>query len=89
MVNAEGVVDRGGEVLGAVRRGDGVGGVFVGLADGAAAADAGSGDEGGEEHAPVIAASTAVELRRATHLTEADDERFVEQAPLIEVGQQR
>lgn len=88
VVDAEGVVDGGGEVLGAVGRGDGVGGVFVGLAVDAAAADAGSGEQGGEQHAPVVAASGAVELRGATHFAKADDERFVEQAPFIEVCQE-
>ena len=39
MVDAEGVVDRGGEVFGFVGRSDCIGCVFVGLAEGDAASD--------------------------------------------------
>ena len=39
MVDAEGLVDRGGEVFGFVGRSDRIGRVFVGLAEGDAATD--------------------------------------------------
>ena len=54
--DAERLVDRGGQALGADRMVDGVGGVLVGAAVGGAAADPGAGQDGGEERAPVAAA---------------------------------
>ena len=55
--------------------------------DAAANAAAGQGDR--EDAAPVVAAGAGVEPRRAAEFGQADDERFVQEAALLQVRHER
>src|SRR5207245_977668 len=78
-INAERVKNCGGKVGGGDRFVGGVGGVFVGLAVGDAAADAGSGEEHGEAVAPVASAAGWGDAGGAAHFAREHDQRFVQQ----------
>ena len=84
-VDAEVTVDRGQDVL----RVFGVvfddGGVGVGGADGSAALDSPTGEGGAEGAHPVVAAGGGVHARGAAVFPPGDDERRLQQPPLVEV----
>ena len=65
-----------------------VGGMGVRRAINAAAADASSGEEHGIAVRPVIAAAVAVDLRRAAHFAQHDDQRLCEEAARVEIAHQ-
>src|SRR5207247_1424341 len=88
-IDAEAVKQRGREVLRADRIRSGIGADVVGGAVDAAAADAAAGDDGTEAVGPVVAAAVDVESRRAAELAHHDHERFIEQAALGEVFDER
>ena len=62
--------------------------LVVRLADGAAAADAAAGQHGGESVGPMIATGLGVDDGRAAELAHADDERFLQHAALLQIGDQ-
>src|SRR5262249_59284008 len=85
-----GGVGGGGEVCGGGGVVEGVGGVLARAAVQGPAPDAGPGQHGGEEGAPVAAAPPRVgRLRRPAHLAQRHHQRLVQQAALVQVGQQR
>src|SRR5262245_36453383 len=74
------------------------GGVAVAGAVDRAAADAGAGEDRGEDSSPVVAAITAcagpaddrlADARRAPHFAGPDNEGLVEQAAIVEIIEQR
>src|SRR5207248_1442529 len=84
-IEAEEVVDRREEVLGAHRAiADGDPAVVRG-ADGLPAADAGAGQERLEDVRPMIAAGALVHLGRASELAHCHNEGAIQQAPVAEV----
>ena len=82
-VDAQRVVDGGGQVFGADRRGGGEGGVAVGRAVHLPAADPAAGQHDRVARRPVVAAGIPVDLRRPAELAQAHDQGFVQQAALV------
>src|ERR1043166_5260479 len=82
-VDAEGVVDGGGEVGGMDGTAGRFGAVLIGSAEDSAATDAGAGEQHRPDAGPVIAAAAVVQVRGAAHLAGGDDQRGGEQAALV------
>ena len=61
----------------------------VGFAEHEAPLEAAPGDDRAVGVGPVIAAAVLVDLRRAAELARVDDERRIEQAALVQIGDQR
>ena len=81
-VDAEGVENRGADVIGADRVAGRIGGPSVGGAVDGPAADAGAGQDGAIAVRPVLAAGVAAsDVRLAAELADPDDQRLVEQSP--------
>src|SRR5262245_31517103 len=87
-VEAEAVVDGGGQVAGSHGVGGGEGAMAVGGAPDGAGADAGAREESGIDPGPMVAAGAAVDLGSAPELTADDEERFIEEATCFEVAEQ-
>ena len=87
-VEAEQVEDRGVEVGDVAAVGDGVVAEVVGRAVGLAALDSAAGEPDGEAVGVVVAAVLALGAGGPAELAAPDDQRLVEQAALLQVGQQ-
>src|SRR5690349_18334658 len=87
-VDAEVVVDGGGDVLGADGAVDDVLAAGAAAADGLAEAQAAAGEEDAEGVAPVVAAGVAVHARGAAEFAHDDDEGALELAALDQVFDQ-
>src|SRR5688572_498059 len=91
-IDAEAMVNGGGEVGGGRGVGVGLGGVAVARAMDNAAANAAAGQDGSEDLEPVIAAVASragaaddrlTNARRAAHLAGPDDQRLIEHASVF------
>ena len=87
-VEAEQVKDRGVEVGDVAAVGDGVVAEVVGRAVGLAALDAAAGEPDGEAVGVVVAAVLALGAGRPAELAAPDDQGLLEQAALLQVGEQ-
>lgn len=66
----------------------GSGGLLVGFADDLSRSNAAAREQDALRHGPMVATGLRVHSRRSSHLAHHDDERFVEQTTLFEVGDQ-
>src|SRR5437879_3781942 len=85
---AEGVEDRGGEVLRLYSAVTWIGADLIGAADDLAALDAAAGQRGRIHEAPVVAAGAGVHSRRSAELRRPHYQRLVEHAADRQVRQE-
>src|SRR6185312_16963547 len=82
------VVDRGGDVPGAIRVRGGLAGGAIGGADDLAGLDAAAREEERAGGAPVVAAAVLVDLRRAAEFGDEADEGRFEETAVFEIADQ-
>ena len=88
-IQADGMVDGGGDVGWTVWLRHRVTGLFVALANDLTDTSAGPGEEHRATRSPVIAAATGIDFRRAAELGEEHNQCAVEQPALFQVGDER
>ena len=89
-INAESIEHRCREIAGRNRIGDDFSGMSIGRSEDRAAAQTGTGEQHGVRVGPVIAAGPRFrDTRCAAEVSHPHDQRFIEQAALREIFQQR
>src|SRR5438270_794872 len=87
-VDAEGVINRRGDIGGTVTRTDRLSGALVGAAYDLATANAAAGEEDRAGRAPMVAAAVAVDLGRPAKFGEEDHQRFLQASSRLQIGEQ-